>query len=107
MLVQSQKIYYVLLLMLATVYLVGRKNCHINRERKFNNQKKRAEIPNEILHLAIAVAVAIRGCDEADIKGDAEIFGGLRHDSAGGELVNLDAHIEASRIYCAVLDQEP
>ena len=39
------------------------------------------------------------GCDEADIKGDAEIFGGLRHDSAGGELVNLDAHIEESRIY--------
>lgn len=37
MLVQSRKIYYVLLLMLATVYLVGRKNCHINRERKFNN----------------------------------------------------------------------
>ena len=33
--------------------------------------------------------VSYRGCDEADIKGDAEIFGGLRHDSAGGELVNL------------------
>ena len=38
--------------------------------------------------------VSYRGCDEADIKGDAEIFGGLRHDSAGGELVNLDAHID-------------
>ena len=24
-----------------------------------------------------------------------------------GELVNLDAHIEESRIYSAVLDQEP
>ena len=34
--------------------------------------------------------VSYRGCDEADIKGDAEIFGGLRHDSAGGELVNLE-----------------
>lgn len=51
--------------------------------------------------------VSYRGCDEADIKGDAEIFGGLRHDSAGGELVNLDAHIKESRIYGAVLDQEP
>ena len=78
------------------------------------------------MHLAIAVAIASYfianemraqvvmnglfsywGCDEADIKGDAEIFGGLRHDSAGGELVNLDAHIEESRIYSAVLDQEP
>ena len=47
------------------------------------------------------------GCDEADIKGDAEIFGGLRHDSAGGELVNLLMPISKNPGSIAVLDQEP
>ena len=59
MLVQSRKIYYALLLMLATVYLVGSKNYHINRGGSSITRKKRANIPNEILHLAIAVAIAI------------------------------------------------
>jgi len=39
-------------------------------------------------------------------KGDAEIFWGLRHGSAGGGPGNLDAHIEESRIYGVVLDQD-
>ena len=39
-------------------------------------------------------------------KGDAEIFWGLRHGSADGGPGNLDAHIEESRIYGVVLDQD-
>ena len=38
-------------------------------------------------------------------QGNAEIFWGLRHGSAGGGPGNLDAHIEESRIYSTVLDQ--
>ena len=39
-------------------------------------------------------------------KGDAEIFLGLRHGNAGGGPGNLDAHIEESRIYGSVLNQD-
>ena len=47
--------------------------------------------------------------DEAGIKGAAEIFGYLEGFAmmCWWCLVNLDAYIEESRIYGAVLDREP